>query len=321
MIEKDKEGLTQRMITEIAGVSPSTVSKFITKQNYKNIDTGNHRVVRYNTDVAREIIKNLSKNFILPKLKKHCFYNFKGGTGKTSVCFQISSLISLMGYKVLVIDLDPQGHLSSAFGLSTDEKVSTMYDKIVNNVNTKNLVHRINEGLDCIPSNLSLSRVEQYLSSAPNREKLLSKALGELDHLYDFIFIDMNPSINFLNWNVITYSDVIDIVTETQPFSINSIKLLLEELKNFYNVMDLPERRVHIIPNKYEDRASSSAESMTLLARYYSKYIKSDFAIRKSEEINTSAKLGKPLIYFSKKNSLAFSDFFEIAKYIVEISS
>ena len=93
------------------------------------------------------------------------------------------------------------------------------------------------------------------------------------------------------------------------------------ELNNFYNLMDIPERKIHIIPNKYEDRASSSAESMTLLKRYYERYLMPDFAVRKSEEINTSAKLGKPLSYFAKKNSLAFKDIFELVKHIIKISS
>ena len=131
----------------------------------------------------------------------------------------------------------------------------------------------------------------------------------------------MNPSISLLNWNVITYSDIIHIVTETQPYSINSISLLIEQLENYYNAMDLKPRKLHIIPNKYEDRASSSAESMMLLKTYYEPYLKPDFAIRKSEEINTGAKLGKPLPYFAKKNSVAFKDIWELSKHIVEISA
>ena len=321
MLDIEKDGLTQRIITDITGVSSSTVSKYIVKHGFTPLPTGQVKNVRYASDVARRIITDLSKNFLKPKLKKHCFYNFKGGTGKTSICFHVSSIVSLMGYKVLVLDLDPQGHLSTSHGFGTEDKSPTMYDKIVQNINFKSLIRKIYDGYDCVPSNLSLSRIEQFLGAAVNREKLLTKVMVEIENNYDFIFIDMNPSINLLNWNVITYCDVINIVSETQPYSVNSIKLLLEELTNFYRIMDIPERKIHIIPNKYEERASSTAESMTLLKRHYEKYMKPEFAVRKSEDINTGAKLGKPLPYFSKKNSVAFEDLFELAKYIIEISA
>lgn len=320
MLDIENDGLTQRLICEVTGLSPSTVSKYVINNKYKPMSNSLRSKVRYDTVSARNIIKGITKNQNKPKQKKHCFYNFKGGTGKTSICFQASSLISLMGYKVLVVDLDPQGHLSTSLGFISEDKDPTMYDKIVNNLNLKSLIREIYEGYYCLPSNLSLSRIEQFLGAAVNREKHLSKAMAEVEDEYDFIFIDMNPSINLLNWNVITYVDVINIVSETQPYSVNSIKLLFGELANFYKIMDIPEKKIHIIPNKYEDRASSSAESMTLLRSHYEKYLKPDFAIRKSEEVNTGAKLGKPLPYFAKKNSAAFSDILELSKYIIEIS-
>jgi len=118
MLDAEKDGLNQRVISDISGISSSAVSKHIAKHQYQSLPTGLSKNLRYSSEVARVIIKELSKNTNKPKLKKHCFYNFKGGTGKTSLCFQVSSLISLMGYNVLVVDLDPQGHLSTSLGFS-----------------------------------------------------------------------------------------------------------------------------------------------------------------------------------------------------------
>ncbi len=100
-----------------------------------------------------------------------------------------------------------------------------------------------------------------------------------------------------------------------KPYSLNGLKLLLEDLEKFYMHMKINPKDINIIPNKYEDRASSSAEAMTALRDFYGRYIKEDFAIRKSEDINISAKLGKPLALFAKKNSIALEDVVELLHY------
>jgi chromosome partitioning protein len=85
------------------------------------------RNLRYSVEQARNIIfANIKKSTI--NKKRHAFYNFKGGTGKTSICYQVSSHIALLGYKVLVIDADPQGHLSTSCGLYSDENHFTLYE-------------------------------------------------------------------------------------------------------------------------------------------------------------------------------------------------
>ena len=168
---------------------------------------------------------------------------------------------------------------------------------------------------DCIPSNLSLTRLEDDLAKLDNKPMKLSSCFVDIESSYDFIFIDTNPTISLLNRNVVMFSDVINVVCETQPYSLNGLKLLLEDLEKFYMHMKIEPKDINIIPNKYEDRASSSAEAMTALRDFYSDYIKKDFAIRKSEDINISARLGKPLALFAKKNSIALEDIVELLHY------
>lgn len=320
MTEISNDGLTQRIISEISGASQSAVSKALIKHKISPLVKA-VRNAKYTPADSITVIKELSKNFTLPKLKRHCFFNFKGGTGKTSICYQVSSFLSLMGYKTLVVDVDPQGHLSTSLGYYNDVDYSTIYDRMVNNIGFKEIVKPIYKGLDCIPSNLSLTRLEGRLNEMPKREEQIKKYLREIEDNYDFILLDMNPTIGLLNWNVIAYVDVINIVCETQPYSVQALKLVFDELKRFFSEMEIPSKKIHVIPNKYEDRASSSAESMTILRNSYSEHMKPDFAIRKSEEINTSAKNGKPISFFAKKNSIAFQDLLDLTKYLLEISS
>lgn len=77
----------------------------------------------------------------------------------------------------------------------------------------------------------------------------------------------------------------------------------------------------NIIPNKYEDRTTNSAEAMTVLRTYYSESLKPDFAIRRSEDMITSSKLCKPLAFFAKKNSIALQDVLDMCHHIKDIST
>lgn len=316
MIKIDKDGLVQRTMAVLCNVSPTTISRYITSNNLEPLDKLVSKNQRFSIEISREIVRNIAdlENQQILK-KKFVFYNFKGGVGKTSLCFQISSHMALMGYNVLVIDADPQAHLSTSFGFSSDNNYLTLYDLLIREESFKNVKRTIFQGFDCIPSNLSLTRLEDDLAKLENKSMKLSSCFADIEKNYDFIFVDTNPTISLLNRNVVMFSDVINVVCETQPYSLNGLKLLLEDLDKFYMHMNIKPRDINIIPNKYEDRASSSAEAMTALRDFYKEYIKEDFAIRKSEDINISAKLGKPLALFAKKNSIALEDIVELLHY------
>jgi chromosome partitioning protein len=319
MIDINKDGLVQRTMAALCNVSPTTISRYISSNNLKPLDSSVAKNQRFSIKDSRKIIAEVGgfKNRKIRK-KKIVFYNFKGGVGKTSLCFQMSSHFALMGYNVLVIDSDPQAHLSTSLGFSSDQNHLTLYDLLIREESFNNVKKTIFQGFDCIPSNLSLTRLEDDLAKSDNKLTKLSSCFENIEKEYDFIFIDTNPTISLLNRNIVMFSDVINVVCETQPYSLNGLKLLLEDLNKFYTNMKITPRDINIIPNKYEDRASSSAEGMTALRDFYGQYVKPDFAIRKSEDINISAKLSKPLSLFAKRNSIALEDIVELLHYCLD---
>lgn len=318
MIEEDRDGLLQWTLAQLCEVSIATVNRYILTHDIKPLDASLSRNQRFSVSNSRRIIQDITggNNKEILK-KKFAFYNFKGGTGKTSICFQVATHIALMGYKVLLIDTDPQGHLSTSCGFPNDDSFLTLYDFLIRKIKFNDIKKTIFEGLDCVPSNLSLTKLEVELNQLPKREERFSLEFAEIEKEYDFIFMDTNPTISLLNRNVITFADVVNVICETQPYSLNGLKLLVEDLERFYTHMGIKARELNVIPNKYEDRASSSAEAMTALREYYGTYIKPDFAVRRSEDINTSAKLGKPLAFFAKKNSNALADLIELIHYLL----
>lgn len=319
MDDFSKDGLTQVTMSLIAGVAPATISRHIQSLGVKPLPTQNKRNLRYSIADSRSIVKNVSGISTIKK-KVHAFYNFKGGTGKTSICYQVATHLSFMGYKTLVIDSDPQAHLTSSLGVENFVRLETLYDCIVKERNIEDIIIPVFSGLDLIPSNLSLTRLEPELNNMARREERLSIAISPIKDMYDFILIDTNPTISILNRNVIVFSDCLDVVAETHPFSLSGLKYLIEDLDKFYSQMQLSSRLFNVIPNKYEDRSSNSAEAMSVLRKYYDDSMKQDFAVRKSEEIINSSKISKPLALFVKKNSIALEDILELTKHVISIS-
>lgn len=309
---------SQSMITMMCDSTASTISRLTTKLNLKNSEESGMRR-RYNFKESREILKEMiARNYVVDK-KIQVFFNFKGGTGKTSLCHQISAHMAILGFNVLAIDCDPQAHLTYALGFSEEEDNLTLYDVMVNKLSIKEVIKNVYPGLDVVPSDLSLTRIEFPLSQSTNREKLLKKVVEPLKKDYDFIFIDTNPTISILNQNATYCADVINIVCETQPFSLKGLDILVKELEEFSIAMEqnIPYR---IIPNKYESKTATSQEVLGSLRHDYKDKVL-ETIVRKCEDINISAKKRMPVFAFSKKRSIAFEDMCDLSLAILKGSA
>ena len=264
-------------------------------------------------------MKALYSDEMIVKKQIQVFFNFKGGTGKTSLCYQTSILFSLLGFKVLVLDCDPQGHLSYSFGFSEEEDKMTLYDVIVNKVGIEETIKPVYPGLDIIPANISLTRLELPINQMPNREKVLSKILEGVRQKYDFIFIDTNPTISTVNRNATLVADVLNVVCETQYYSLKGLEILMSEIDDFSDAMEKKINYV-IIPNKYESKTATSQEVLGTLRKKYGSYVMESI-IRKCEDINISAKKKLPVIGFCNKRSIAVEDVLDLTKEMLKKST
>lgn len=302
---------SQSMLTMLANTSPSTISRLVSKLDIKHNTYEGKSRKKYTFSESRTILKEIiAKDYSVEK-KVQVFFNFKGGTGKTSLCHQMSIHMALLGFNVLAIDCDPQSHLTYALGFPEGADNITLYDVIINKLQIQESIKNIYPGLDVIPADLSLTRVELPLSQATNREKLLKKAIEPIKSKYDFIFLDTNPTISILNQNTTYCADIVNIVCETQPFSLKGLEMLIKELEEFSQAM---ERKIFykIIPNKYEAKTATSQEVLGSLRHDYQDAVMQS-VVRKCEDINISAKRQIPLCAFCKKRSIAFEDMCDLS--------
>lgn len=315
--------LTAKLLSLLADVNQSTISRYLQSRGIKQNPDSSKRNIRYPVGVCREIANEFiaSRHTIRRDRNVHAFYNFKGGTGKTTLCYQVATHLSLSGYKVLVVDADAQGHLTVSFGFVDNLELPTLYDGLAFNRAPEDIILNIHEGLDLIPGNLSLTNMDIRLREIPRQEDVLKRYMRELKDKYDFIIFDCNPSMSSLNRNILNFSDCLDIVCETHPYSVNGMKLMMDDLKVFFQYMDdqkFPEMLV--IPNKYEDRSTASAEAMSVLNKYYGEYLVPNFAVRKSEDFPRAARDQMPISFFCKSNSIAFEDVCDLIRFIIKKS-
>ena len=305
---------SQSTICYLTNVIPSNVSRYIATSNIMPAQN-DRKKKKFTYSDTRKLVKHLAYQRLQPEKKIQVFFNFKGGTGKTTVCYHISAFFALCGFKVLVIDCDPQAHLSYSWGFDIHRDYKTLYDVIVNNVKFEDAITNVCEGLDCLPSNLSLTRLELPLNQMPNREKVFTKLITPIKSQYDFIFVDTNPTISTINRNVTLAADELNVICETQPYSLRGLEILVDEIAHLSDVMDMKISYL-IIPNKYESKTATSQEALGKLRLEYRNQLMNS-VIRKCEDVNISAKKTLPLFFWCAKSSPAFEDFCDLGREMI----
>lgn len=162
--------------------------------------------------------------------KKIAVFNQKGGVGKTTTVVNVAAALGLQKKKILVIDMDPQGNTSSAFGRKGDEDLPTTYDWLIGRTSLEDVVLPTEENVYLIPSDSHLAGLEIELAGENNRESLLRDQLNGSEN-YDFIFIDCPPSLGLLSLNALTAADSVLIPIQTEYYALEGVSQLARTIQ------------------------------------------------------------------------------------------
>ena len=154
--------------------------------------------------------------------------NQKGGVGKTTTAINLSACVASLGYRVLVVDMDPQGNTTSGFGVNRDEAENTIYELLLGEAEVQDCVQQeVFPGLSIIPSNINLAAAEIELIDVEEKEFLLRNALEKISGEYDYIFIDCPPSLNVLTINSMCAGDSLLIPIQSEYYALEGLSQLL----------------------------------------------------------------------------------------------
>lgn len=186
--------------------------------------------------------------------------NQKGGVGKTTTAVNLSVLLAARGFRVLLIDFDPQGNATSSLGVDKRSLDATAYDVVVSGFDVADaIVANVRTGLNLLPSTPSLAAAEVELVPMANRERQLRRALDSAAADYDVILIDCPPSLGLLTVNALTAVDAVIVPIQCEF-------LALEGLGQLITTIDLVKRQLNpkldvlgVLMTMYDARTRLSA--------------------------------------------------------------
>lgn len=239
------------------------------------------------------------------KVRNQLFLNFKGGTGKTSISISYAYNLAEKGYRILMIDLDSQGHAAKCLGFEAEEFEKTLYDVLIKKTPAEEaiIVSPLKE-LHFIPSNLRMSTIDLALMPMHAREFRLQKALEPVAHNYDFIIMDAPPSFGLLNLNALMAANDLFVPVLADFLSFHGLRLLFDTITGLEQDLQLTLDQVFIIINSFNPTTRIAREAREALEKHYPDFMLSTM-IRQCTKFAQASSEGQPISAYDPSSKAA----------------
>jgi chromosome partitioning protein len=235
-------------------------------------------------------------------MRRQLFLNFKGGTGKTSVSTSYAFRLAEMGHRVLVIDLDSQGHASKCLGVSGEEAERTLFDAIIKKTSLDQVIVPTGmPGLDLVPSNLSMSTIDLSLMPLAAREFRLRNVLKEVESRYDYAVLDAPPSFGLLNLNALMAAHDLFVPVLADFLSFHGLKLLFETVQSLEEDLQHVLDHIFIVINAYNATYKIAKEAREALEKHYPEFLLKQ-VIRQCTKFAQASSEGIPIFAYDSES-------------------
>lgn len=241
------------------------------------------------------------------------FSNQKGGVGKTTSAVNVAASLGVLGYKVLLIDLDPQGSATSGVGIPKRNLKTTINDVLLGDVPSADAILRTEfQNLSVIPANISLAGAEYNLFTGGGNESMMKNALEPIKANFDYIIIDCPPSLSMLTVNAMVASDGVIIPMQCEFYALEGLSQLTVTINRIKANYNSSLSIVGILITMYNSRLLLSSQVIGELKKHYSDKLFSNF-ISRGVKVSEAPGFGMP-VYYHEKRSKGAKEYLAIAK-------
>ncbi|MDC0535850.1 ParA family protein [Francisellaceae bacterium] len=257
------------LVSEAAQRLGTTVQSVHKKIKENNLETfKEHNRVYFTHSTAKHIFKYEYKPLI------YSFQLVKGGVGKTVIATNFAVRSSLLGARVLIVELDQQANITRTLNVDASDK-PVMIDLIANDMDFREGIVNVHDGLDIIPSRVDNALLDNHLLLGRKAlDRVFTIPLNKLKSEYDVIVIDCPPSIGAAVTAAALSSDVIVMPINPSDYSIAGLDITFNEIKSMFEQYD-KSAEIKIVFNKYDARTNLSFQTMSDIIKHptYSNHI------------------------------------------------
>ncbi len=245
------------------------------------------------------------------------FANQKGGVGKTTSAVNIAASLGVLGYKVLMVDLDPQGNATSGVGIMKKTLKTTVFDLLTTDISAEAVTIKTRyDNLYLIPAHTTLARAEFELGDLEDGEYVMKKKLEAVRDLYDYIIIDCPPSLGMLTVNAMTASDGVVVPMQCEFFALEGLSQLMFTISRIKTHYNKELNITGILITMHNSRLILSMQVINELRKHYADKL-FETAISRNVKVSEAPGFGAP-VYYHEKRSKGATEYMNVAKELAE---
>ena len=260
----------------------------------------------------------------MPKCEVIAIANQKGGVGKTTTTFNLGVALAKQGKKVLLVDSDPQGDLTTYMGIHDPDNIpvtlSTLMERSIKDedINSKEAILKHDEGIDLIPSNLELSSMEVSLVNAMSREFTLRNCLSDIKDKYDYVLIDCMPSLGMITINALACADKVIIPVQSEFLAAKGMSHLMNTVLKVRKQINPNLKVGGILLTMVDGRTNLSKDIANELRSTYGTVFKLyDNQIPRGVKAAESSRMGESVLSYDSSSKVAQS-YIDFAKEVLD---
>ncbi|KEI94579.1 sporulation initiation inhibitor Soj [Clostridium botulinum A2B7 92] len=236
-------------------------------------------------------------------MKVISIFNQKGGVGKTTTSINLCSCLAMNGYKILNIDIDPQGNTTSGMGLDKNSLELSVYDVLTSDeISIKETIKQseLISNFYILPSTMSLAGAEIELINKLDRERILLQKLKEIENDFDYVFIDCPPSLGLLTINALAASDSVLIPIQCEFYSLEGVGQLVNTIELVQKSLNSNLEVEGVILSMYDIRTRLCNEVAEEVKKYFNDKVYKT-TIPRNVRLAEAPSFGLPIILYDSK--------------------